>query len=715
MPRLSLLLFILLASAPAWAAQTVRIGILSHRGTAATLARWQPTARYLEETLADTAFQIVPLDFSEVPLAVARSRVDFILVNSGIYVDLEVRYRVSRIATLNNRRGDRALNRFGGVIFVRRGRQDLRDLDDLRGRTFLAVDQASLGGFQMAWRVFHEQGIDPYRDFRRLDFAGTHDAVVLGVLHGKADAGTVRSDILERMAAAGRIRLRDFRVLHLRSDPDFPFLHSTRLYPEWPFSKLRHTPNALAQRVAVALLSMPPDHPAAVAGQYAGWTIPLDYQPVHDLFRALHLPPYDQEPEFTLQDALARYWPVLLLGLSAFLVVSALSAWAIRLNRHLARAKRRLEQRHELILNSVADGIYGVDLEGNSTFVNRAMERITGWSAQELIGRNQHEVLHHTRANGRPHPPEQCPVYAAYRDNRPRFVEDDLFWRSDGSAFPVEYSATPLQDEHGRTLGSVVVFRDITERKRAREQARLRQQELTRVARLSTLGEMASGIAHELNQPLTAITTNARACVRLMEAGRAAHLGQCGDILDKIAGQAERAGEVIRQIRRLARKEAPERKPLSLSGLIRGILVFIEPDAARAEVDLKVTFAVERDQVLVQGLLIEQVILNLTRNAIEALSTLSGRGRRLTLGTRPCDHTCIECFVEDNGPGLPPEVRDRLFEPFVTTKAEGMGLGLSISSGILSAHGSRLEMDTPAEGGTRFHFRLPLADVRSES
>jgi two-component system sensor histidine kinase TtrS len=689
--------------------EEILIGVLSHRGDAVTRSMWTPTAEYLSESLPDYRFKIRPLHFDEVDLSVARGAVDFVLVNSGIYVNLEVRHRVSRIATMSNRVGVVERNVFGGVIFTLADRDDIRTLADLPGHSFAAVDRTSLGGFQMAWGELAAAGIDPNRDFSRLSFAGIHDAVVRAVRQGEADAGTVRTDILERMAAAGSVSMDEFRILNPRTSPDFPVVRSSPLFPEWPFSKVRHTSNALAQKVAIALLSMPPDHPAARAGAYAGWTVPLDYQPVHRLLETLRLQPYDRVGRFTLSDAIQRYWFGFLLGGLALLVMIFLTGWVLRLNKRLSRAKARLEQRQELILDSVGEGIYGVDLEGRTTFVNRPMERITGWSAKELIGQNQHELIHHTHPDGRPHPAGDCPVYATFRDNRPRFIDDDVFWRKDGTSFPVEYSSTPIRDENERTVGSVVVFRDITERQQAAERIRRHQLELAHVGRLSTLGEMASGIAHELNQPLTAITTNARACVRMLEAGRST-LEQCSDVMEKIAAQAERAGEVIRQIRRFVRKDEPELKTARLPDIVEASVRLLRPDAQRAGVTLTLDLDEDAEWVTAQEIQIEQVILNLSRNAIEAMMEVSEEKRRLTLGTRLLNDERIEIRVEDTGPGLSSEIADKLFEPFVTTKPQGMGLGLSISSGIVENHGGQLRVKSLPGGGAVFRFSLPPAN-----
>lgn len=685
--------------------KAIKIGVLSHRGDAVTMELWTKTADYLSQALSGHWFSIVPLEFHEVVPAVASGSVDFVLVNPGIYVNLEVRYRVSRIATLNNRRGGESYNIFGGVVFTLADRDDIRTLDDLRGKRFEAVDATSLGGFQMAWGKLHDAGIEPYEDFAELEFAGTHDHVVLDVLEGLADAGTVRTDILERMAVEGTIRLADFRIINRQDHEEFPFVHSTALFPEWPFSKLQHTPNELAQKVAVALLNMPKDHPAALVGRYAGWTIPLDYQPVHDLFRDLHLPPYEHT-RITLVDVLRYYWYWIVLGVGALLFTTFMSTWVLRLNRQLSRAKSCLEQQHNLILNSVADGIYGVDLQGNSTFMNRAMERITGWSAAEIIGRNQHEFLHHTRADGTPHPPAECPVYQTFRDNQLRYVDDDVFWRRDGSSFPVEYTSNPVTNGGGDVIGAVVVFRDTTERKQAEERLRKHQTELAHVTRLSTMGEMASNIAHELNQPLSAVANYSRGCIRMLNAGNA-EPEQLKEAMERVARQAERAGEIIRQLRHFIRKDPPKRTVIDLNRRIHDLAVLIDPDARREGVKLRLALEPREPRVVGHGIQIEQVIVNLARNAIEAMQETSAGSRLLTIRTSIDGHEAV-VTVSDTGPGFAAEILDKLFEPFVTTKAQGMGLGLSISRGIIEAHGGTLSVAATSAEGTTFRFTLPL-------
>ncbi|MDX2505315.1 MAG: PhnD/SsuA/transferrin family substrate-binding protein, partial [Gammaproteobacteria bacterium] len=678
--------------------QLIRIGVLSHRGDEVTQQMWSPTAQYLTDTLDSYRFKIIPLDFAQIDAAVSAARIDFLLVNSGIYVNMEVRHRVSRIVTLNNRIGDVPLNVFGGVIFTRKIRHDIQSIDDLRGKKFMAVDETSLGGFQMAWGVIHEQKMNPYRDFASVSFGGTHDEVVMAVREGRVDAGTVRSGILEKISAQGEIRLDEFKIIHPVIYDGFPYIHSTPLYPEWPFSKLQHTSNQLAQKVAVALLNMNISQASEIS-HYAGWTVPLDYQQVHGLFQRLNLPPYELQGRFTLLDAIKRYWKGIVIILLFLLMLTVMSTWVSRLNTQLKKSKRSLEYQHDLVLNSVCDGIYGVDLKGNCTFMNRSMKKLTGWQLQDMMNDSQHELLHHTHEDGTPHNSEECPVYLTFRDNQPRFVADDVFWKKDGSSFPVEYSSTPMKDHKGDTIGSVVVFRDISERKQAEEDIRRHQKELAHMARLNTMGEMASGIAHELNQPLTAIATNSFACIQMLENGTIKS-DKLMDVLETIGLQAEHSGEIIRQLRQFVRKEQPERSVININGLIEEVLLFIKPEARKARVKINQKLDNHISKVLAQPIQIEQVVLNLLKNSIEALQNVLAENRYLTISTEMAGDNALVVTVEDTGPGIDDNIKSGLFDPFITSKDSGLGLGLSISQGIIESHQGKLYLHSASDRGT---------------
>lgn len=340
----------------------VRIAVLAHRGEDAALKNWQPTADYLTQAIPSRRFTIVPLMNATLGPAVAAQEVDFVLTNPGSYVALEAQHGVTRMLTLRALRQGRVLTEFGAVIFTRADRDDIRTLADLKGKTFMGVGKGTFGGFLMAQRELQAAGVDPYKHFERLEFSGLpQDAIVYAVRDGRVDAGTVRTDLLEGMAAEGRIDLADFKAIGARSYPDFPFLASTRLYPEWAFARLRHVPDTLAQQVAVALLSLPPDSPATRASQSAGWTVPLDYTPVHELFRALRVGPYQNHGEVHLVDVVRQYW----LWIAALTLVPAVLGsilfYILRLNRRLKETRLRLEASNiDLQQLSSQDGLTGV-------------------------------------------------------------------------------------------------------------------------------------------------------------------------------------------------------------------------------------------------------------------------------------------------------------------------------------------------------------------
>lgn len=310
---------------PATQKTVLKIGVLAKRGTEKALSQWEPLAEYLSTNIKGYEFQIVPLNFEEIYQAVKDDSIDFIIANSGMYVDFEADYGANRIATLKNLRLGNPYTVFGGVILVKADRQDITTLKDLKGKTFIAVNETSLGGWQMAWGVLDDEGIDPKKHFKQLSFGDTHDAVVNAVLQGEVDAGTVRTDTLERMAAEGKIKLKDFKIINQQQDSTgkFPFVHSTPLYPEWPFAVTKNVPVEISEKVAGALLNMPPDSPAAKAAKSEGWTIPFNYRPVHELFLDLHIGPYEELGQITLQQLIQKLWIVIvptLLGIAALVI-----------------------------------------------------------------------------------------------------------------------------------------------------------------------------------------------------------------------------------------------------------------------------------------------------------------------------------------------------------------------------------------------------------
>ncbi|MEA3361474.1 MAG: response regulator, partial [Thermodesulfobacteriota bacterium] len=343
----TVLLLIMASNCISWSEnETVRIGVLANRGKEVCIRQWTPTAGYLSEKIPEKNFAIIPLDYNQIHNAVENREIDFILANPYFYVVFESLYGVNRIATLKNLRlGRMVQTNYSSIIFCKNNRKDIRKIADLKGKSFMAVNKFSFGGWLMAWREFKENGIDPYSDFKKLQFAGTSDGVVRAVMDGIVDAGTVRSDTLERMAIEGDISLLDFYVIKKSyKENGFIFLHSTGIYPEWPFAKLKHTPDELAENVSISLIEMEQGSLASISAKCAGWTIPLNYQPVHECLKELKVAPYEKLGKISAVDVLKQYWHWISALLLSLITVIAAGAFILRLNRKINSSHIKLQK-----------------------------------------------------------------------------------------------------------------------------------------------------------------------------------------------------------------------------------------------------------------------------------------------------------------------------------------------------------------------------------
>ncbi|MBF0309019.1 MAG: PhnD/SsuA/transferrin family substrate-binding protein [Magnetococcales bacterium] len=356
LPRLFLLVVALALTFPAMAGESVRIGVLANRGIEVAARQWNPLGEYLHRAIPELDFQIVPLDFTALYPTVASGELEFVIVNTGQYVELETLHGISRISTLRNLGPNGSgYTRFGGLFFTRAERVDLQSLEDLRHQRLLVVDDTSFGGWLTQWRELKDAGLDPKNDLASLVETGNQEEVVFRVLRGEADAGAVRTDLLERMALDNRIQLHQLRVIAPRSIPGFPFMVSTRLYPEWPMARLRHTSDDLARKVVMALLAMTPEDAAARSARIAGWTIPDDYTPVHELYRELHLGPYRDLGRIDPIEVLRRYWPYLA-GVLLILFILAVSTFLVsRSNRKLREVQLALQGKQEELGKTLED------------------------------------------------------------------------------------------------------------------------------------------------------------------------------------------------------------------------------------------------------------------------------------------------------------------------------------------------------------------------
>lgn len=397
---------------------------------------------------------------------------------------------------------------------------------------------------------------------------------------------------------------------------------------------------------------------------------------------------------------------IIVIGLLAAAVFASL--WAIRglIQRRLA-AERELREANafrKAMEDSLVTGLRARDLKGRLIYANPAFCRMLGYSAEELIGRQppmpywvpesmeetmrMHQVVLHGQA-----PAEGFEI---------------RFRRKDGELFDALVYEAPLIDGNGQHVGWMGSVLDITERKRAEEFARQQQDKLQHTARLVAMGEMASTLAHELNQPLSAIASYTTGCLNKLEAGKAT-TDELSGVLRKMAAQSQRAGRIIRQVYDFIRKREPKQEWCALTEVVDDAVTLFEPQAKKHGVGIERRIQGGLPEALADPTMLEQVMLNLLRNADEAMAGIPVAQRRIAVSVfRENEHLVVR--VADKGPGVPPEIIDKLFTAFFTTKDEGMGMGLSICRSIIEFHHGRLSVENAPDGGAVFLFTLPIQE-----
>ena len=377
------------------------------------------------------------------------------------------------------------------------------------------------------------------------------------------------------------------------------------------------------------------------------------------------------------------------------------------LYKHAAEQKLRAsERRFATTLSSIGDAVIATDAQGRVTFTNPVAEALTGWPQQEAAGRPLPEVFRIVNEDTR-EIVEDPGAKVLRLGTVVGLANHTVLVARDGRELPIDDCGSPIIDESGRITGAVIVFRDISDRRQIQEALRKTQAELTRVSRLTTLGQLAASIAHEVKQPIGAAVAEAQAAKRFLS-GRPPELEEARKALNNIVAAGYRAGEVVDRIRALIKKAPSRNGHLNINEAIREVMELTRAEAVKNRVSGRTELAdalplVEGDRVELQ-----QVILNLIINAIEAMSGKGDKSRELIVSTGKADSGGVFVAVRDSGPGLAPATLEHIFDAFYTTKPDGMGMGLSICHSIIKAHGGRLWAGANVPHGAIFQFTLPV-------
>ncbi|RYE64452.1 MAG: PAS domain-containing sensor histidine kinase [Oxalobacteraceae bacterium] len=391
----------------------------------------------------------------------------------------------------------------------------------------------------------------------------------------------------------------------------------------------------------------------------------------------------------------------LFVGVGAAVTVGG--EWFQRAHRELSARETHLR----LILNTIPDAMILIDDKGVIRAFSPTAERLFGWSVDQAVGQNVSILMpapHREAHDGY--------LQRYYRTGERRIIglgRIVVGQRRDGSTFPMELAVGEMRTAEGRFFTGFV--RDLTERQQAEARMQELQSDLVRVSRLTALGEMASALAHELNQPLTAISNYLKGSKRLL-ASKGPAEDRISTALDQAAEQALRAGVIIRRLREFVSRGETERRIEDLPKLIEEASALALVGAREHGVRVRFDIDAAADRVLADKVQIQQVLLNLIRNGMDAMET--SHKRELVVAAASANDDLVRVSVSDTGAGVQADFVDQLFQPFVTSKRSGMGVGLSISRTIVETHGGRIWFEPNPGGGTVFHFTLQRARLEED-
>ncbi len=378
--------------------------------------------------------------------------------------------------------------------------------------------------------------------------------------------------------------------------------------------------------------------------------------------------------------------------------------------RHQALAAVvRERDRANQYLEAAQTILVALDAAHRVTLINRQGCETLGRDEEALLGLDWFEFA--VPPAERDAAVRQFDAFIAARSHAPGYGEYSVL-AQDGEPRLIAWRFVAVEAADGQVSGILYSGDDVTDRRRVEAEAREARERMMHVSRLATMGEMATGISHELNQPLAAITTYAQAARRMLGAGGVA-TADVGEALEQIAAQAIRAGEIIRRLRNLVRRGESQHEPTQINTVIEELGTLTRADARMNDVSVTLELADGLPSLALDRIQIQQVLLNLVRNAVQALEATAGRHRDIWISTSLNGQGEVEVRVRDNGPGVPPDFQPRLFMPFATTKGDGTGLGLAISRSIIEAHRGTLDYTDNDPHGACFVIRLPVSEEPS--
>ncbi|PIR00130.1 MAG: hypothetical protein COV66_08510 [Nitrospinae bacterium CG11_big_fil_rev_8_21_14_0_20_45_15] len=357
-----------------------------------------------------------------------------------------------------------------------------------------------------------------------------------------------------------------------------------------------------------------------------------------------------------------------------------------------------------MILNSVSQGIYGLDSNGNTIFANPAAEKMLGYTLKEMMNRSQHDLIHHSRPDGSPYVKSECPIHSAFKDGEVCHVMNEVFWKKNGDSFPVEYTSNPII-ENGVIAGAVVTFTDITAQIAAEKNMERVQTQLVAAEKLAGVGELAAGVSHEVLNPVNIISVSTQMLQRKNKDDP-----NIQNYCDKVKHEIGRIQKIVSSLLAFSRKNDVEFKVGIVREAVESVLALVEEEYKLDNIKIVRNWCDSEVNILLDADKIRQVYLNLIHNAKHAMPD----GGTITIGCKAVTGKGSgfhQFFFSDTGTGMSEEVKLKIFEPFFTTKpvGEGTGMGLSVVHGIIQEHGGKIRVESEKGKGTTFIISLPIS------
>ncbi|MBN2865471.1 MAG: diguanylate cyclase [Thiotrichales bacterium] len=466
----SLLAGLMLFPALIMAQEKITIGLLAFRPKPVEEAKWQPLVNYLNQHVPGLEFKLIPLNYGELEDAIARKNVDFVFTNSAHYVQLAYSTKMSSpLVTLINKKSGQVVRSFGGTILVKNDNNAIQTLKDLQGKTIATPSIKSFGGFEMQAFELLQVGINIDEDITIIQTTMPHDKAVQSLITNQADAAFVRSGVLESLEKSGDIKPNQFRVLNAQNQANFPFLTSTRLYPEWPLVAMPHVGENLAGRVTAALLALPHDNATTNAIGIYGFSIPADYEPVREVLRALKVYPYNKLTKITFADIWQQNRQQIIAGLLALTIIGFLIVLLFIYNRRLHTSYANLQElnaSHRLAAAAfdTQEAIFITDHNEKIIRTNNAFTQVTGFTDKEVLGKTPRILSSHTHSK-------------KFYDDLWQDIKTNGYWqgeiinqRKNGEQYPVRQNITAVKDDEGNVSHYLSTFNDISVYKSNQEQ-----------------------------------------------------------------------------------------------------------------------------------------------------------------------------------------------------------------------------------------------------